>query len=96
LQPLVENAVRHGVATCPEGGVLRLATVRDGSTFRVTVTNPFDPEAPRRPGIGLGVTNVRQRLSAYYGDRARLQETRGERTFRVDIVIPLEEKTDDR
>jgi two-component system, LytTR family, sensor histidine kinase AlgZ len=92
LQPLVENAVRHGVATCAEGGVLRLSAARDGSTLRLGVSNPFDPEAPRRPGIGLGLTNVRQRLLAYYGDRARLQEARGERTFRVEIVIPIEEK----
>jgi two-component system, LytTR family, sensor histidine kinase AlgZ len=92
LQPLVENAIRHGVATCPEGGVLRLSASSDGTLLRIGVTNPFDPEAPRRPGMGLGIANVRQRLRAYYGEQAQLLESRGERTFAVEIVIPLEEK----
>jgi two-component system sensor histidine kinase AlgZ len=92
LQPLVENAIRHGVATCPEGGVLRLSASGDGTLLRIGVTNPFDPEAPRRPGMGVGIANVRQRLRAYYGEQARLLESRGEGTFAVEIVIPLEEK----
>jgi sensor histidine kinase YesM len=92
LQPLVENAVRHGIATCPEGGVLRLSAASNGATLRLGVENPFDPDAPHRPGIGLGLTNVHQRLRAYYGESARLRETRGDRTFAVEIVIPLEEK----
>jgi len=46
LQPLVENAVKHGIAGLVEGGTIRLEARRDAAGVVVTVTNPFDPEAP--------------------------------------------------
>ena len=49
LQPLVENAIRHGIATRVEGGVLRLVATTDGQRLRLRVENPFDPESPRPP-----------------------------------------------
>ena len=76
LQPLVENAIRHGIATRPEGGVLRLEASTDGEKLRLLVENPFDPEAPSRPGVGLGLSNVRRRLLARYGEGARLDAQR--------------------
>ena len=64
LQPLVENAIRHGIATRAEGGVLGLRARTEGGRLSVVVDNPFDPEAPARPGIGMGIANVRSRLLA--------------------------------
>jgi LytS/YehU family sensor histidine kinase len=90
LQPLVENAIRHGIATRPEGGVLRIEARTDGQRMRICVENPFDPDAPPRPGIGLGLANVRRRLLASYGDRARVDAERGEETFRVALSMPAE------
>jgi two-component system sensor histidine kinase AlgZ len=90
LQPLVENAIRHGIATRPEGGVLRIEARTDGQRMRISVENPFDPEAPPRPGMGVGLANVRRRLLAGYGDRARVDAERGEGLFRVAISMPAE------
>jgi LytS/YehU family sensor histidine kinase len=90
LQPLIENAIRHGVATCPEGGVLRVEVRTSAAGVDLSVTNPFDPEAPSRPGIGLGLENVRRRLRTRYGDRGRLEAERGEGTFRVRLAWPAE------
>jgi hypothetical protein len=90
LQPLVENAIRHGIATCTEGGVLRLEASTDGQTLRLLVLNPFDPESPARPGVGLGLSNVRERLRARYGERARLDAQRHPDRFRVAVVLPAE------
>lgn len=90
LQPLVENAIRHGIATCPEGGVLRIEARTDGQRLRISVENPFDPDAPARPGAGVGLTNVRRRLLAGYGDRSRLDAERGADRFRVAIAMPAE------
>ncbi len=70
LQPLVENAVVHGIATLVEGGVVRLEARRAGHRLRIVVENPFDPEAPARPRGGLGLRIVRQRLEALYGSEA--------------------------
>jgi hypothetical protein len=90
LQPLVENAIRHGIATCPEGGVLRIEARRDGDRVHIRVENPFDPEAPPRPGVGVGLANVRQRLRAGYGERATIDARRSEDRFRVAISMPAE------
>ena len=90
LQPLVENAIRHGIATCTEGGVLRLAARTEDGRLHMTVENPFDPDAPARPGVGLGLSNVRGRLRARYGDAARLEAHRTHDRFRVTLQIPVE------
>jgi two-component system, LytTR family, sensor histidine kinase AlgZ len=90
LQPLVENAIRHGIATRPDGGVLRIEARTDGQRMRISVENPFDPDAPPRPGVGVGLANVRRRLLAGYGDRARVEAERGAERFRVAISMPAE------
>jgi two-component system, LytTR family, sensor histidine kinase AlgZ len=90
LQPLVENAIRHGIATRSEGGVLRLEASTDGESLRLLVENPFDPESPSRKGVGLGLANVRQRLHARYGEKARLEAERASDLFRVTLLLPAE------
>jgi LytS/YehU family sensor histidine kinase len=90
LQPLVENAIRHGIATRPEGGVLRLEARAEGARLRLRVENPFDPDAPPRPGAGVGLANVRRRLVAGYGERAGIDAQRGAEAFRVSITMPAE------
>jgi hypothetical protein len=70
LQPLVENAVVHGISTLVEGGTVRLEARRAGGRLRIVVENPFDPEAPARPRSGLGLRIVRERLAALYGSDA--------------------------
>jgi hypothetical protein len=90
LQPLVENAIRHGIATRVEGGVVRLWAQTDGHTLRLQVESPFDPESPARPGVGLGLSNVRKRLLVRYGEAAQLDAERLEDLFRVTLVLPAE------
>jgi two-component system sensor histidine kinase AlgZ len=87
IQPLVENAVKHGIALLDEGGeILMLGRlVREG--LRFTIENPFDPLAPAsRSGIGLA--NVRQRLEARYGNSAKLEVEAGEDVYRVTLTVP--------
>ena len=88
LQPLLENAIRHGIATLAEGGILRLEARTDGRTLRLVVENAFDPQAPARPGIGLGLANVQRRLRARYGDEAVFEVRRSETAFRVVLMLP--------
>ncbi len=94
LQPLIENAIRHGVATLTDGGWIRME-IKNGSpeTLSVNIENNFDPVAPRRQGANIGLKNVRQRLDATYGNRARFDvRTEGGR-FRVAIQIPAQKAT---
>jgi two-component system, LytTR family, sensor histidine kinase AlgZ len=92
LQPLVENAVGHGIANLVEGGWIRLAAeLRDGE-LSILVENLFDPEAPPRRKSGVGLANVRQRLEARYGNRAKFATSIDGPCFRVAISLPAEVK----
>jgi two-component system sensor histidine kinase AlgZ len=88
IQPLVENAVKHGIALLDEGGeILMLGRmVKEG--LRFTIENPYDPLAPAsRSGIGLA--NVRQRLEARYGNAARLEVEASDDVYRVTVILPV-------
>ena len=72
LQPMVENAVKHGIAQRAQGGLIRIAASRDNGTLTLSVSNdgpslPFDG-APDGAGIGIGIANVRTRLQGLYGE----------------------------
>ena len=59
LQPLVENAVHHGIAHLLEGGEVRISARRRGGALELAVENPCDPERPASRGAGVGLANVR-------------------------------------
>lgn len=91
LQPLVENAVRHGIARRPQGGTVRLnAGIRDGR-LRVEIGDDGAGGEPTgwRRSSGLGLRAVAQQLRARYGDTARLDvETAPGKGFAVRVSIP--------
>jgi len=89
LQPLVENAVMHGISTLPEGGAVRVEASRAGNRLRILVENPCDPEAPERPKSGLGLKLVRDRLAALYGDDAMFAARRLNDHHLAVISIPV-------
>ena len=88
LQPLVENAVTHGIAQCLDGGTIRLAARRRGDRLFVAIDNPRDADAPRRPGTGIGLENVRRRLETLYGRTAELRARSEPASFRVELELP--------
>ena len=73
LQPLVENAIKHGIAALTEGGEIAMTARIERGQLRFTVENPFDPDAPAMKKSGFGLVNVRNRLAARYGNAARLE-----------------------
>jgi LytS/YehU family sensor histidine kinase len=91
LQPLVENAVKHGIGGLLEGGSIRLLAERSGSLLRIRVENDADPdETGTKEGTGIGLVNVRQRLAAAYGKEGSVHWAREHNLFRVDLVLPAE------
>ncbi|MEN3338782.1 MAG: two-component system, LytTR family, sensor histidine kinase AlgZ [Acidobacteriota bacterium] len=90
LQPVVENAVTHGVAHVLAGGTIRIAVSRSTSMLRIVVENPCDEDRPRRTGTGVGLANVRARLRAVYGPDARMASGEHEGGWRVEMSLPLE------
>ena len=89
LQPLVENAVVHGISSLPEGGWIRLAASRQEETLRIVVENRFDLEAPQARRNGVGLENVRRRVEACYGTRTGMDVGSEGDCFRVTLTLPL-------
>lgn len=92
LQPIVENAVTHGISHLLEGGTVTVAAERDRNTLRVTVENPCDPDRPRGSGAGLGLANVRARLRALYGADAWLEVEDTPAIWSVRLGMPAIEE----
>lgn len=92
IQPLVENAVKHGICNMPEGGTVRISARRAGSILQVSVSNPVDQDIAsiRSAGHGIGLSNVRQRLAGAYKHEAGIHWGRKENSFGVDITMPAQ------
>ncbi len=93
LQPLVENAVIHGISQQVEGGELFLGAIVFSGTLRLTVRNKGSLRTPsfRPPGhSGVGIRNIRERLAQMYGDdHSFVIEEDGKGGVEVDIILPL-------
>src|SRR5580658_2313418 len=90
LQPLVENAVTHGIANLPEGGLVRLSGQNQNGRVVLTVENTFDPDSTPMHKGGLGLKNVRERLEARYGKDANMRVSTENGIFRVDLAFPAD------
>jgi hypothetical protein len=88
LQPLVENAVRHGVASMVEGGTIDITATLEDHMLRIVIDNPADPDRADARGEGIGLENARGRLSAVSEGRALLEAAEAEGQFRVVIELP--------
>jgi len=96
LQPLIENAVKHGVAPTSRPVTIRLEVSRDGDDLVVIVEDDGEPARPGAlptGGMGVGLTNVRQRLEVLYGACGVLQAAPRERGFLVLVRVPLKLET---
>jgi signal transduction histidine kinase len=94
LQPLVENAIRHGIANLPEGGVIGLNVHRTPGSVSIVVENSFDPDTPSKLKTGLGLDNVRRRLHARYGDDASVSYGAEGSLFSVKLRLPAQKNGD--
>jgi two-component system sensor histidine kinase AlgZ len=90
LQPLVENAVAHGIGNLLEGGIIRLEARLEENDLVIVVANTYDPDSPRSRRNGLGLANVRQRLEMRYGDSSAFRVRTVGDQFEVEIAIPAE------
>jgi two-component system, LytTR family, sensor kinase len=91
LQPLVENAIRHGIAQLPDGGLVEIRASRDGAGMRWDISNdgpPASADGSAARGQGIGLDNTRRRLVGLYGAGASLQAGPVPRGWSVRLTIP--------
>ena len=92
LQPLVENAVYHGIQPRQDGGLLTVSLYDAGNRLDVSVTNPLPPSgvSTHQKGNHIAQENMVNRLSLAYGDRANLKIQKNVQQYRVSFSIPKE------
>jgi two-component system sensor histidine kinase AlgZ len=88
LQPLVENAIRHGVEPSASGAKLSIATERRGARVVIKIQNTV-PAGPGEPGHGLALANVRDRLNLLHDLQGQFQSRLKDGVFRVRIEVPV-------
>lgn len=89
LQPLLENAIYHGVESRFEPSLIRIAIEADDQQIRLVMTNPYQMSPRQRPGNSMALDNIRERLKAYYGQAASLTLHQTGERFTVYLAYPL-------
>jgi two-component system sensor histidine kinase AlgZ len=93
LQPLLENAVYHGIERSPDAATLRIRFARSGDEVHIDLSNPCAHGSEHPGGNHMALANIRERLALHYDLEARLDAGEialadGRREYRVHIVLP--------
>jgi two-component system sensor histidine kinase AlgZ len=91
LQPLVENAVLHGIGRLPQGGEIRIALRIEADCLHLTVGNPAPPpaEGTDRSGAGHAQRSIGLRLAHAFGGRARMAAGWNAGYYRCELQVPV-------
>ncbi|MCC6130866.1 MAG: histidine kinase [Acidobacteria bacterium] len=92
LQPLVENAIKHG-ASAASGGEVKLRVKKRPGEIEIRIENPFEEGEEAPPGTGLGLRLVAQRIRSFYGARGRMTHQVEPGRFLVELSLPMAEGT---
>lgn len=96
LQPLIENAVYHGIEPLPGGGTVRISGQRDGSKLTVVIENPQPSggEGSHHDGNHMAQANVRERLQTFFGEGSRIDIESAAGKYRVALMFPYRQVGD--
>lgn len=90
MQPLIENAIKHGICNLIDGGVVQIKSVIENCWLHIAISNPVDPESPSAIGTAIGLKNFKARIHNLYQERARVSWYKAHNNFYLDIIIPFE------
>jgi two-component system sensor histidine kinase AlgZ len=94
IQPLIENAIYHGIELLPDGGDVTVAGKRDGQYLQVSVSNPVAPgKARNKDGNKMAMANIRQRFELAYGSRANVSIDDQDDSYTVTLRFPFDKDT---
>ena len=89
LQPLVENAVYHGIEPGLDPGVVRIAARADGERLWLELSNPYHPDHQHRQGNRMALANIEERLQLHFDLEASLRTSVDEGRFTIRIEVPV-------
>ncbi|MDX5363339.1 MAG: histidine kinase [Pseudazoarcus pumilus] len=89
VQPLLENAIYHGIEPLAEPGEVRVSVARSGSELVIEVGNPVAPKAQPHAGNRMALDNIRERLLLFFDLEARLDSASEDGRYRVTIRLPF-------
>ncbi|MDX1451299.1 MAG: sensor histidine kinase [Oleiphilaceae bacterium] len=91
LQPLLENAIYHGIQPLTRGGTIRIESYAKKGIVYVLISNPFDAGAKGHQGNQIALTNIRHRFVALFGEAAILKTSQLDQTYTVTLRFPARE-----
>ena len=95
LQPLLENAIYHGVEPGTQPGDVLVQIGLQGDRIQVRIENPYHPESSQRPGNRMALENIRERLQLFYDAEARITNRVDGGRYCVDLLLPYRHRQDD-
>ncbi|MGD2119174.1 MAG: histidine kinase [Chromatiales bacterium] len=92
LQPLLENAVYHGIEPAANGGYVRIHALTEQDQIKLEIINNCEAEAnsSHRHGNHMAMENIQQRLNSYFAGQASLESERNDDVFRVRLTFPYQ------
>ena len=92
IQPLLENAIYHGIELLPDGGEVLVRGSREGEQLRIEISNPVvGGETGRKDGNKMAMSNIRQRFDLAYDGDATVEVAASNDEFKVTLIFPCEE-----
>ncbi len=92
IQPLLENAIYHGIELLPDGGEVNVSGRRIDDDLRISIRNPVAPDQTRKKGGNkMAMANIRQRFELAYGNRAKVEVEETDSDYSVQLQFPCEE-----
>ena len=88
VQPLVENAIIHGIQHLPDGGHIQVDVMRTKRALEIRIENPYDPSIVSA-GSGIGINNIERRLLLTYANKAALEIDKGEDKYVAVLKFPI-------
>ena len=95
IQPLLENAIYHGIERCTEGGTIHIHGQMQDKQITVSISNPVANELSNKHGNQIAQQNIRDRLEALYGQRGKMHVDLNDHTYQVTVSWPYWNKLDE-